>query len=266
MLSYRSLGKELGKNIFIYPLKIANIKGNSIDFTASEFAFDSEGNNLYDKEKARIVVPAHETACILTNEAIYLSGKIGGTCHSRLSIAKRGFDHIGTMLDPFYCGQLYVVLHNTSNKIKTIELSERIISLVFFHLEQPMLEDNHTWAPAHKDKIADSIKSEYSIWLDKNAWANDKNILMNTFAESEEFSVFKKTYKSRIKRSGSIGERCWLWIKTHKIDLLIITVLIIAYFIFDQLFFAKMENPIEGKQAYIIGALMFSIGRISGKG
>jgi len=266
MLSYRDIGKELGKNIFVYPLKTANIKGNSIDLTVSKFAFNPKGENLYDTTKRKIIVPAHDTACILTNEAIYLSGKIGGTCHSRVSIAKRGFDHIGTMLDPFYCGQLYVVLHNTSGEPQIIEESERIISLVFFYLEQPLLEDSHTWAPTHIDKIAESILNEYRIWLQNNAWANDKNILISNFNESKDFKDFKNKYNQRIKRSGSFAERLWLWIKKYKKDLILFTILMILYFVFDEVFFSKSENPINGRETYIFSVLMFFVGRFSGKG
>ena len=141
MLSYHDLGKELGKNVYIYPLKANNVKGNTIDFTASKFAFSSDGTSLYKESQKAIVIPKHTTACIITTEAIYLSGKIGGTCHSRVGLTQKGIGHISTTLDPFYCGQLLVVLHNTTDAEVVISENERIISLMFYYLKSSILED-----------------------------------------------------------------------------------------------------------------------------
>ena len=115
MLSKIDIYRELGRNIYLYPLKTENIRDNSIDLTASELAWTSDKQYIYSDDGGKIIVPPHKTACILTEEAIYVSKKIGGTFHSRVSLSRQGFGHIGTMIDPEFFGRLLIMLHNISD-------------------------------------------------------------------------------------------------------------------------------------------------------
>lgn len=265
MLSYHDLGKEIGKNIYIYPLKANNVKGNTIDFTASRFAFSSEGASLYKESQKAIVIPRNTTACVITTEALYLSGKIGGTCHSRVGLIQKGIGHIGTTLDPFYCGQLLVVLHNTTDKEIVISENERIISLMFYYLESPILEDTHTWAPTHLDKILEPTKSLYINWLSENSWANNKDLLINNCIDSEELKKFKKSYKTKIKRSGTFWERFLVFLKHNQKAFVSILAVLILYAILEIFLFSKMNDADSGRLDYIIAAGTFMLGLFIGK-
>ena len=47
MLSIVDIKRELGKNIYIFPLDISSIKANSIDLHASQYAWSMQTKNLY---------------------------------------------------------------------------------------------------------------------------------------------------------------------------------------------------------------------------
>ena len=206
MLSVEDIYREMGKNIYICPIDIANFRDNSIDLTASEFAWTSKGEYIYDSDTDTITVPPHETACILTREAIYISGKVGGTYHSRVSLAMQGFGHIGTMLDPEYCGQSLIMLHNTTDteqKIADITGSEhgvRIVSVVFYYVDTPIYEKGLATPPGHQEKISKIDKqNRYGVWLNDNKWVNNPKNLKARYKEKYEkkFLERKKWYAKK---------------------------------------------------------------------
>ena len=210
MLSIEDIYREMGKNIYVCPVKTENFRDNSIDLTASEFAWTSKGVYIYDSEKDWINIPPHETACILTREAIYVKGKIGGTLHSRVSLVEEGFGHIGTMLDPEYCGQLLIMLHNTSDenqKIMNIKKSingVRIVSLAFYYLKTPISEKNLATPPSHLDKISRlDTDGRYMNWLNSNSWINNPKNLKAHYKENYE-AEFKKKRKIYAKRKSVV--------------------------------------------------------------
>ncbi|MBR4436043.1 MAG: hypothetical protein IKZ82_05785 [Clostridia bacterium] len=205
MLSIEDIYKEMGKNIFVCPLSIDNFRDNSIDLTASKFAWNAKGGNLTDKDEKNINIPPHQTACILTNEAIYVTKRIGGTYHSRVSLAKRGLGHIGTMLDPEYCGQSLIVLHNMTDSDITIGVGDRLVSLVFYYLSTPIHEAVLATPPSHKDKVAKmDSDNRYEKWLNNNQWVNNPKLLKRQFKEkySEAFNKNRTDYarKSFVKK------------------------------------------------------------------
>lgn len=206
MLSIEDIYHEIGKNIFICPIDTDNFRDNSIDLTASEFAWSSKGQYLYDPILDAIIVPPHETACILTRESIYITRKIGGTYHSRVSLVKQGFGHVGTMLDPEYCGQSLIMLHNLTDEeqridnIKQSVHGARIVSLVFYYLKTPISEKGLATPPGHLEKISKIDSAEiYKKWLEDNKWVNNPKNLKAHFKENYEkqFLDDRKIYSKR---------------------------------------------------------------------
>lgn len=220
MLSIEDIYHEIGKNIFICPLDIDNFRDNSIDLTASEFAWTSDGKHIYDSVTDRIIVPPHKTACILTRESIYVTGKIGGTYHSRVSLVQKGFGHIGTMLDPKYCGQSLIMLHNITDQELSIDgitqskSGARIVSLVFYYVRTPIYENSLSTPPSHQEKISKIDQNNlYKNWSDENQWANNPRNLKIHFKElyekdfrakkrlyAQKKNVFIRFYKSKVGR------------------------------------------------------------------
>lgn len=200
MLSIEDIYNEIGKNIFISPINVDNFRDNSVDLTASEFAWTTDKDYIYDENSRCISVPSHKTACILTRESIYVSSKIGGTYHSRVSLVKKGFSHIGTMLDPEYCGQSLIVLHNTTDHDLSIEYGERLVSVVFYYLNTPIHDAVLATPPSHSNKVAElDVEERYKRWCDNNPWANNAKLLKAHFIEKDkdDFEKKKRIYSQK---------------------------------------------------------------------
>lgn len=199
MLSKEDLAREIGKNIFIYPMDHVRILGGSVDLTASEFAWTSDGENIYDIKSGLITVPAGKTACIITNEAIYVKENIGGTYHSRVTLAMKGFTHISTTLDPLFHGQSLIAMTNTTTKPLVINAKEheRIVTIVFHYLKTPIHAISHKPNPAHADKLKgyDGI-DRYTNWVEKNQWAVVPSEMTSIFYSSGANKAFQERKKA----------------------------------------------------------------------
>jgi deoxycytidine triphosphate deaminase len=137
MLSNLDFRKKLGKGISIYPFESKNIESSNICVTASEYAWSVNTHRYLVVEKdgkKQICIPPKETAIIFTREAIYLDGKIAGTCHSRVDLTLRGLGHIGTPMKPDRAEILAIVISNQMDKEVYIEVKERIAVLMFHEL------------------------------------------------------------------------------------------------------------------------------------
>lgn len=267
MLSKEDYNNEIGKNIFIYPLDNVRILGNSIDLTASKYAWTSDGKYIYDDASGQIIVPPNQTACVLTNEAIYVKSNIGGTYHSRVSLVQKGFAHIGTMLDPEYCGQSLITLHNVTNKELTIDVKkhERIVSIIFYYLNTPILVESHHPNPGHSDKLQHFEKiDEYKIWCDNNPWVDRKSELVSEFMRSEGYKKFIE------KRE--IDEQAWdsTWSRNIKLIqlffndnlksyIILIFICIITYLIWFNVIGPSGNDAKSNFIAIIVGALISRI-------
>lgn len=133
MLSNIDILKELNKNLFIYPLKLANVKGSSINLSASEHAW-----SLKTKQSivvgGQIVIPAHDTALIMTEEIVHVSSKLGGLYHSKVKHVSNGMGHIGTTLDPEWYGKSLIAVHNVSDDDYVINVGDTFVSLTLYYL------------------------------------------------------------------------------------------------------------------------------------
>ena len=89
LLSIVDLKKELGNNIYIYPVHIESIKSNSIDLHISKFAWSLNTKKRIGDDEY-IIIPAHDTALIYTEESIYVSRNIGGSYHSKVTLVSQG--------------------------------------------------------------------------------------------------------------------------------------------------------------------------------
>jgi deoxycytidine triphosphate deaminase len=84
MLSAIDIRKRLGKDIVIFPFnKESTISGSSINITSSEHAWSIKKQDtiVYNGADGKeIKIPPNDTALIISNEAIHLSGRLAGTC------------------------------------------------------------------------------------------------------------------------------------------------------------------------------------------
>jgi deoxycytidine triphosphate deaminase len=146
MLSNFSIAKELNKNIFISPLTLKNIKGATVNLTASEYAWSLKTKQKIVNDNI-ITIPARDTALIATKEILHVTSKIAGTYHSKVKLVSKGLSHIGTTLDPTWFGHSLIAIHNVSDKDIDLKCEETFVSLTFHYLDKPSKKftlDNHS--------------------------------------------------------------------------------------------------------------------------
>ncbi|HFK1746938.1 hypothetical protein CN463_18090 [Bacillus cereus] len=138
LLSNNDIKRELirAKNLAIYPLKLENVKGSSINLTASKRAW-----RVSDKKSAvvnnKIIIPPNDTVCIFGEEAIWVSRRIGGTYHPRVSLVSKGLGHISTTLDPQWYGLSLVAVSNPTSSQVEIRVGESFVSIMLYYLKNP---------------------------------------------------------------------------------------------------------------------------------
>jgi deoxycytidine triphosphate deaminase len=202
-LSDKDIRKELGINILIYPFHEGNLKGASYNLTPSKLAWKlSNGAKIYDKLSNKIIIPVGETALIETYETIWISKKISGTYHSRVTQVSKGTGHIGTTLDPNYIGPSLLAVHNHSKTpIELIPEKAEFITLVFQYL---LTESSREHGNSHGRK---DILSEVGIRLTaEDAAALDQPYMINPerlkqkLEECPDYQKIKREREEEAKR------------------------------------------------------------------
>jgi deoxycytidine triphosphate deaminase len=190
MLSNKDIEKELGKNIAIYPLRQDNIKGASINLTASNMAW-SVSTRESIVHANNIIIPAHDTALIETNEVLGVSKKIAGTYHSRVKNVSVGLGHIGTTLNPGWIGRSLIAVHNILDKPITLEVNNPFVTICFFYLNSKTTRPDNN-APGRRDvlqayNISNSAHNEiYEVEYNQNF-----DSLIKVMKESDEYKSIK---------------------------------------------------------------------------
>lgn len=198
MLSNVDIVNELKKkNIAISPLGKDTIKGASINLTASDMAWSYNTKKIIKPTKVEIkdnngnvtntvwdiIIPAKDTAIIVTNETIAVSNKIGGTYHSRVYDVSEGKGHIGTTLNPGWVGRSIIAVNNPSDETKTVRVNDPFVTVIFDYFKTPttLKEDNKP----HREDIIHKLKLE----------SNDK--YENIVASPIDCETYLKSYLSK---------------------------------------------------------------------
>ncbi|OUL32180.1 deoxycytidine triphosphate deaminase [Nostoc sp. 106C] len=192
-LSDLDIKRELGKATLIYPFNESNLKGASYNLTASKLAWRiQDGKSAYDSSVNKIIIPSNSTILIQTNEAIWVSKRIAGTYHSKVSWVSKGLGHIGTTLDPDYIGNSLIAVHNHSNK--SIELNPEVdtfVSLMFYYVKTKS-SIPHTNDPGRPEILNQvQVSEDERRWLDA-PFRKDQKLLRKKLKESDDFKTFKK--------------------------------------------------------------------------
>ncbi|KAA0955244.1 hypothetical protein FQ085_15055 [Planococcus sp. ANT_H30] len=139
LLSNNDIKRELikAKNISIHPLIVENIKGSSINLTASAHAWDVETKKTVILDNKKIVIKGNSTVAIFTEEAVWVSRRVGGTYHPRVSLVAKGLSNISTTLDPQWYGLSLVTVSNSSSKDIVLRVGEAFVSIMLYYLNSP---------------------------------------------------------------------------------------------------------------------------------
>lgn len=230
-LGYYDIINELGKNILIYPLDNSIIKNSSIDLTASNFAWSLNTKKSIVIENNEIVIPAKDTAIIITNESIYVSSKICGTYHPKVSLVSQGLSHIATTLDPLFIGVSVLSITNNSNNEISIQVGQPIVSVMLYYVKTP---SSNTSSYTSKEFITSLDEyQDYNVlnnWIIQNHWIFNYQDLREKMLNSEIYSktINKTKYQNKFKYLLSNPN-------TTSILILILSISLIVLFTFLNL-------------------------------
>lgn len=200
MLSIVDLKRELGKNIYIYPVHIESIKSNSIDLHVSKFAWSlSTKKSIYND--GYVDIPPNDTALVYTEESIYVSNHIGGAYNSKVTLVSQGAGHIGTCLDAQYIGCSLIAIHNHSKSILKLKVGSEFVTLHLWYLNTPDYPDapSHDNEPGHPRMLNgyEDVNS-YIEWRDQNTWTTRKKDLYLKMMDSSEYQQCKKEFQKEL--------------------------------------------------------------------
>jgi len=199
MLSNEDIKKELGRNILIHPFISENLKGASLNLTASKLGWSiATGKSIYDSSNDQLVIPPDSTVCIETEESIYVADHIGGTYHSRVSLVSAGLSHIGTTLDPGWVGSSLIAIHNHRNKPYELKVGDPFVTLVFYYLKT---NTTHKCAeePCRQDIINQfEVSDEEKRWLDQD-WRKVPAHLLQQMKSHADYNKFIEERKNKHK-------------------------------------------------------------------
>jgi len=134
--------KALGKDIVIEPFTESSLTPIGYDFTVGEYIYSLE-HGLIEPNGGSFEIPPHSTVQILTRESLWVSGRIGGTFHSKVSLVSRGMSHISTTLDPGWYGPLLITLRNNMSSPQRISTSDAFVTLIFFRVTTPTTKEHN---------------------------------------------------------------------------------------------------------------------------
>lgn len=199
MLSIVDIKKELGDNLWIYPIHTESIKGNSIDLHASRFGWSLKTRKpLADPAGEYLIIPPNDTALIYTEEALWVSRKLGGTYHSKVTLVSKGLGHIGTSLDPQYIGNSLMAIHNHAGESYRLRIGAEFVTLILYYLHTPTYQDTNVNdnSPGHSRMLDGLVgKDAYIEWRDQNKWVVQENLLYNKMVSAPEYALCKQEFK-----------------------------------------------------------------------
>lgn len=202
LLSNNDIKRELikAKNISIHPLTVENIKGSSINLTASAHAWDIIERKSVVIDNKKIVIKGNTTVAIFTEEAVWVSRRIGGTYHPRVSLVAKGLSNISTTLDPQWYGLSLVTVSNTTDRDIEIRVGEAFVSVMLYYLNSPATKgiiDNQASRPDLYSKFDLTDEDEY--FLGKQ-WHRNYHDILKRMKSSESFQSLVKD-KTKFRRS-----------------------------------------------------------------
>ena len=174
MLSDVDIKQRINKDFIIEPFDADLVNPIGYDLTIGDLVF-SKPDGLLEKVNNRYRVPPKATIHILTRESIWLSGKIAGTLHPRVSNVTHGFSHIATTIDPGWIGPLLVTMSNLTEKTLELDPDRAFCTLLLYRLDtetnsvkrrfsfiqKTLIEQIHGQERAYLNKVASIIDAQY---------------------------------------------------------------------------------------------------------
>ena len=157
--------KLLGRDIVIEPYTPDSLTPIGYDFTVGDFAFSLE-TGLLKLADGKYVLPPKNTVQILTTESLWVSSRIAGTFHSKVSLVSKGLSHISTTLDPGWYGPLLITVRNNMDKGFPIKVGSPFVTLIFARVLSPT-KSPHFKPEFRKDILLSQMESQTKEYLRK---------------------------------------------------------------------------------------------------
>ena len=192
LLTDKDILKLLGKDIVIEPFQEKDgLTPVGYDFHIGEFVYSLE-KGLLEPENGSYTLPAESTVQILTRESLWVSKRIAGLFHSKVSLVSKGLSHIATTLDPNWYGPLLITMRNNNKKPFKIQQDAAFVTLVMFKVSTPTETPHHK--PSHRRDIIlnqfrphagtrDQLERQYQRYMEKVQTLVDLNA-MQKFEEA----------------------------------------------------------------------------------
>ena len=144
----QEMKKEDGLKIF--PCHPKCLKAASYDITPTLVAMSVKLGMLetiyceatFCSPRYYFYVHPKDTVLVVSNEFISVPGNIAGDVASRVSMVVKGFGHISTTIDPFWCGAALIGLSNPTNQLLKVYLNDadelnQLATVSFYYLNSP---------------------------------------------------------------------------------------------------------------------------------
>jgi deoxycytidine triphosphate deaminase len=131
VVSDSTLRRYLDRHVVIEPLDDNAITPVGYDFSVGNFVYILGKGPITPKDGV-YVIPKRSTALIITKEALWVSMKIAGTFHSKVSLVSKGLSHISTTLDPGWFGPLLIATTNQNDHDFELAENTQFVTLVMY--------------------------------------------------------------------------------------------------------------------------------------
>src|SRR5437764_4868533 len=125
----------------IYPFRKKRLKGVGYNLSVGPYAWSlgAKAPVAETADKRAYVVPAGDTALVVTNETLWVSSKVGGTFHSKVDRVSEGFSSISTTLDPEWIGPLLIAITNLTTNPINLRKDDSFATVAFYRLSSPAI-------------------------------------------------------------------------------------------------------------------------------
>lgn len=212
--------KALGKDIVIEPFMESSLTPIGYDFTVGEYIYCLE-HGLIEPEDGAFEIPPHSTVQILTRESLWVSSRIGGTFHSKVSLVSRGMSHISTTLDPGWYGPLLITLRNNMATPQRLKTTDAFVTLIFFRVTSPTTT-KHNKPESRRDILVSQLTNQTEQYIKKIQQVLGDPKSRDSFEHQVQQAnkpMLKKVLASA--RSVKIGELSALFVRIFLFALLV---------------------------------------------
>lgn len=165
LFSDQDIKRALGKDIVIEPLIADGVTPVGYDFHVGNFVHSLE-SGILEPINGDYLLPPKNTVRILTQESLWVSGRVAGLFHSKVSLVSKGLSHIATTLDPNWYGPLLITLRNNTDQPLPLGINAAFVTLVFFRVIT-RTNTPHGKPPYRRDILLNQLDTQTSKYVKK---------------------------------------------------------------------------------------------------